>query len=340
MLHLKYDLAFADLHSRTGLLRLDAAFVGFVAEIDAPLAARLQAGRAAPDSLAAKDESQLLIDLAPHLDDFIGGLFGIEAEVKALQARHAELAPLYTVKRNFVQRRSLKGAKPDALAALDGAALAARLEALFGEPLTELAFARHVSVWEQDEAANADKLAVAQNYAAWAALSDAGIARHGAGVLFKQPRKLDPTALVRHLHSETVDGHICHTLEPEHYRRREGFALTDQGTDLVGALDQANYCIWCHHQGKDSCSKGLREKPAKDQVGQPPFRKSAFGVALAGCPLEEKISEFHSAKVAGWSLGALGIIIVDNPMLAATGHRLRHLPFTPERMLDALEGTA
>ena len=43
---------------------------------------------------------------------------------------------------------------------------------------------------------------------------------------------------------------------PEHDGApREGFALTDPGTDLAGALDQANYCIWCHNQGKDSCSQ-------------------------------------------------------------------------------------
>ena len=49
-------------------------------------------------------------------------------------------------------------------------------------------------------------------------------------------------------------------LPPEHRRRREGFALTDPGTDLTGALDQANYCIWCHNQGKDSCSHGLKDR--------------------------------------------------------------------------------
>ncbi len=35
---------------------------------------------------------------------------------------------------------------------------------------------------------------------------------------------------------------------------------TDPGTDLVGGLDQAHYCIWCHEQGKDSCARGLPEK--------------------------------------------------------------------------------
>ena len=57
-------------------------------------------------------------------------------------------------------------------------------------------------------------------------------------------------------------GYSVHTLH--HIRRREGFALTDPGTQLAGALDEANYCIWCHEQGKDSCSKGLREKPGED----------------------------------------------------------------------------
>ena len=43
---------------------------------------------------------------------------------------------------------------------------------------------------------------------------------------------------------------------------------------------------------------------------------------LAGCPLEEKISEFHLVKARGEPLAALGLIAVDNPMVAATGHRI------------------
>ena len=47
-----------------------------------------------------------------------------------------------------------------------------------------------------------------------------------------------------------------------------------------------------------------------------------FGVTLAGCPLEEKISEMNLVKARGNSLGALAIIAVDNPVCAATGHRI------------------
>ncbi len=48
---------------------------------------------------------------------------------------------------------------------------------------------------------------------------------------------------------------------PEHdWRARDGFALTDTGMTGQQALDQMNYCIWCHNQGKDSCRKGLKDR--------------------------------------------------------------------------------
>ena len=45
-------------------------------------------------------------------------------------------------------------------------------------------------------------------------------------------------------------------------------------------------------------------------------------MTLAGCPLEEKISEFHKLKAEGHAIGALAMICIDNPMVAATGHRI------------------
>ncbi|MFM7784023.1 MAG: FAD-dependent oxidoreductase, partial [Gammaproteobacteria bacterium] len=193
-------------------------------------------------------------------------------------------------------------------------------QALLGETFSELAFASRVLELQQDEAANAEQLELAARYAAWAAGTEAGRALHGRGVLFKAPKKLDYQKLLP-LHTEETLGFTRHSLE--HLRRREGFALTDEGTDLTGALDEANYCIWCHEQGRDSCSRGLREKAAKGAAPESaPFRKSPFGVTLAGCPLEEKISEFHLVKTRGEPLAALAMIVVDNPMAAATGHRI------------------
>ena len=320
MLKLSHDLHFQDLYEHAGLAQLDAAFLQALAAIDAPLCEKLATARRNPATLEAKQESALLLELAPHVDDFIAELFGIQPEVQVLSARHHELAPLYSCKRLFVQRKALHKYKADAAAGIDGTALRAQLASTFGGTFDELKFAQQVTSWLQDEAANTDNLDLAQRYAAWAVHTAAGREFHKAGVLFKVPHKLDPQNLVP-FDRDAKHGYSVFQGKPQHLRRREGFHLTDAGTDLVGALDQAHYCIWCHEQGKDSCSKGLREKGAVGN-GSAAFKKSPFGVTLAGCPLEEKISEFHKAKTEGHVLGALAIIIVDNPMLAATGHRI------------------
>ena len=313
-------VAFADFYTRDGLVRIDRIFLERLAATDITLRERLLAARAASASLTAKQESELLLALTPQLDDFIAWLFNIESEVDALTARHLELSPLYSVKRLFVQRKAANKFKSEAAEQLSGPELAAKLEPMLGDTLTELAFAKKVIEWQKDEAANADKLDIALQYAAWALQTAAGRKKHRDGVLFKAPHKLDmqhlvPTTL------ETARGYSMHTFPVEKLRRRDGFKLTDKGIDLKGALDQAHYCIWCHAQGKDSCSKGLLEKGASGR-GTASFKKNPFGVTLAGCPLEEKISEFHKAKTEGYAIGALAIITVDNPMVAATGHRI------------------
>ena len=323
---LNLGFAFSDLYSRPGLMRIDAAFLRFLSQSVAGLAERLVAARAQPDALTKKAESELLIALAPHLEDFVAALFGIRSEVDALSARHSALAPLYTTKRLFVQRRALHQITPDEAANLDGAGLEAQLVSWFGQPFSELVFANEVSAWQKDEAQYGSHLETAVKYAAWASHTAAGKHKHRAGVLFKAPRKLDFMRLVP-VHTDTASGYPVHRLPSEHLRRREGFALTDPGTDLAGALDQANYCIWCHEQGKDSCSTGLREKAAAKaapgiDARVPGFKKNVFGVTQAGCPLEEKISEFHKVKTEGYAIGALALICVDNPLVAATGHRI------------------
>jgi NADPH-dependent glutamate synthase beta subunit-like oxidoreductase/NAD(P)H-flavin reductase len=314
ILALGFGLTFEDLYQRDGLVRLDQAFTDRMREADPALFNRLMAARAAPDGLAAKDESELLIEAAPHLEDFIGDLFGIGTELAGLQAAHDALAPLYRVKRLFVQRRAVKGVAPEQAAALDGPTLAVELESLIGETLTEASFAAHVELWTADEAAYPAPIDLALRYAQWATLSDAGRARHKSGLLFKVPHKLDPAHLVP-IETVTIDGVTMQRLPETRWRRREGFALTDLGMDLPHGLDQANYCIWCHNQGKDSCSKGLKEKDGS-------FKSSAFGVPLAGCPLEEKISEMNLVKARGHAVAALAIVTIDNPMAAATGHRI------------------
>jgi len=337
-LALAFGLAFDDLHHRPGLLRLDARWLEFLTDAAPALAERYAGARAAPESLDAKAEAALLIEAGPFLDAFVARLFGIEAEFAELRASHAGLDPLWRVKWKFVKRQALLSVTPEQLAGFDADSARTRLaEAVTahggdGQPWTapdsgrdELGFAHAVLAWQAAAPAHDALLELAKLYAAWAVTTPDGQHRHARGVLFRQPGKVDPYDLLVHARADARDGVQVTTIRPEHIRRRldharAPFALTDPGTDLAGALDQTNYCILCHKQGKDSCSKGLRDKPGPD--GEVVFKRSAFGNELAGCPLEERISEFHTLKNDGHAIAALAMIVVDNPMLAATGHRI------------------
>src|SRR5260370_41513456 len=152
-LALKHGLTFPDLYDGAGRIRLDRAFVAQLASADTALHDRLMTGRAEPDALDHKAESDLLVDLAPHLEDFLGDLFGIGGEVRELQARHDKLAPLYSVKRLFVQRRAVKEIKEIDAAQLNGHKLGQELDILIGGPASDFGTPQGVLAWELRHAA-------------------------------------------------------------------------------------------------------------------------------------------------------------------------------------------
>ncbi len=305
----------SDLLERDGLIRLDRGFLAAL-EAEAPeLYGALLAARAEPQALAAADESALLIGLGPHLQSFLGKLFAIEAELAGVVAATAALDPVHLCRRVFVQRQAVKK-YPDPQG-FDGQALRRGLEAAMGEAFSEGGFSAHVAQWEIDREMEgvAGRLDLALRYAAWASLTAAGQALHRDGILFHVPHRIEPAHLLP-LATIERDGVTMLRLPEAMLRPRDGFALTDGGMTSAQALAEMQYCIWCHHQEKDSCSKGLKDRKSGG------FQKSALGVTLAGCPLEERISEMHELRAGGSVLGAFATIIVDNPMLAATGHRI------------------
>ena len=132
---------------------------------------------------------------------------------------------------------------------------------------------------------------------------------------FKFPQKRDFENLVEH---EVVDrGQFTAWMgELAHRRRRDGFKLTDPRYNQRQVLSEVNHCIYCHERDTDSCSKGMRNKKTNE------FKADPLGVTTIGCPLDEKISEMHLVKRKGDNIGALAIIVVDNPMCPGTGHRI------------------
>jgi NADPH-dependent glutamate synthase beta subunit-like oxidoreductase/NAD(P)H-flavin reductase len=134
-------------------------------------------------------------------------------------------------------------------------------------------------------------------------------------VSFKEPEKRDFAALVPH-ETEDGGGFAVWQGRAAARRRRDGFALTDRRHGLRHALYEIDHCIYCHDRDTDSCSKGMRNR--KDGT----YKVNPLGVKITGCPLEEKISEMHVVKRQGDSIGALALIVIDNPMCAGTGHRI------------------
>ncbi len=286
MTFLASGFSFEDLHTPEGLERLDKAFLSSLAEGDTSLVLRLETARKNPPS--SLEESALLLDLAPYMEDFLSAFFAIEKEVASLQTETQGLAPLYRCKRLFVQRQAAKAFSKEDAITFNGSQLKEKLEKLMAEPFTDLTFARHVLRAIEEKAHSF--LDIAKQYTAWALHQDR------PSLLFRLPRKVIPEALIPLEQKEDV-------LASPHYLHRKGFDHTDPGITMEDALDHAHYCIVCHPQSKDSCSKGLSEKDK-------------------GCPLDQKISEMNVLRAQGYVLGALAVIMVDNPMVAATGHRI------------------
>ena len=304
-----------DLYSRPGLERLDARFRQFLLERDPQLAERLAAARADGDALARRDESELWLILAPIVDEFLCAVFSIGADVAKLVERQDDLEVVFEVRRKFVQRHIAKKATREDAAAIDGDEALAALEAHLQGPFEAVRFARAVRSWLEREPQCRAEIAAAERFVTWAALSPAGRRRFGDHALFQVPRKHDPLKLVAT--SARQEGGITWLEAPAEHalRQRRGFELTDAGCDLSGGLGEIHYCIYCHHQDKDSCSSGLRGASGS-------FEHSAVGALQTGCPLGERISEMHEAKRRGHVLSALAIACVDNPLLAGTGHRI------------------
>jgi NADPH-dependent glutamate synthase beta subunit-like oxidoreductase/NAD(P)H-flavin reductase len=300
MLSLKHNLKFEDLYSNQGLKKLDSVFAAQLNSKDPNLYHKLMLARS--EHLTGKAESDLIIELAPTLEYFISDLFSIESEVAGLSLKHNELANVFKCKRLFVQRQAAKSYDP-----ANDNTIPEIISKLGIDVLDEIAFSNSVLTWET--AGNLELLEAAKIYAAWAVNSDEGRTKHADGVLFKVPKKVDLQNLIP-LH-RNANGNIHH----EHSRNRDGFNLTDKGHTLKEALDQATYCIHCHNQAKDSCSKGMKDKDGA-------YKTNELKIAQAGCPLEEKISEMNLLKSQGSIIGALATAIIDNPMLAATGHRI------------------
>src|ERR1044072_7339415 len=157
-------------------------------------------------------------------------------------------------------------------------------------------------------------LRLLEGWSAAHALRPEGRERVKGWVSFRLPHPLNARPLVQPHRPEADLPELLRGLD-KNLRRRDGFKLTDKRYTQREVLEEVHYCLYCHERDKDSCSKGLKEKDGS-------FKKNPLGIALGGCPLDEKISEMHVLQRDGDSIGALAIVCIDNPMCPGTGHRI------------------
>jgi hypothetical protein len=267
----------------------------------------------------APEISALLVTMATHVSQFVTKLFGIAPEVDALAAATADQNPVFRFKIDFVRRRVIPNLKkiappadPDLLESVIAALQKQAIEKAGRDLDPELATALAAADLMQAERAgqtSADLEALKQ----WCAvhLHDPAY-RHW--VSFRFPESIDHFNLVQFNRPRTDLAEEL--IGPDtRLRRRDGFALTDARMEPREILSEIHYCILCHERDKDTCSKGIQNADGTVAI-------NPLDIPLAGCPLDEKISEMHYMRKNGDAIGALALVMISNPMCPGTGHRI------------------
>jgi len=310
------QLDFPDLQTRRGLQAIDKAFLDELRGADARLHDRLLAYRRG-ETLKSTELSALLIDAAPHLENFLARRFDIADELSRQRAAVEDLHPITVFKDEFVKKRAKRYKKEIDRSFSE---LNYWLESQLGQGAgddPEMAVARFAVKLLRDEG-NPDALDRLTEWCILASRDIEGRALVRGWTSFHFAQAVDHARLVPLSSGDAGD--FTYLESPAGaLRRRDGFELTDARMSLRGVMDEINYCVYCHKNEGDFCSIGFPKKKKQPELG---LKVDPLGVTLTGCPLEEKISEMHTLKKDGRSIGSLAVAMVDNPMVPATGHRI------------------
>lgn len=316
--HLQLNgLDFPELFTVDGLTKLDTLFVEYLKTQDAHLASLLTAYRAGELLFPI---SEWIIATAPILEDFIAELFQIESEVKALKSETRSHDPIFIFKDYYLQKakRLQKTADLSEFPALTTWLESTLSESHFKLEDKELAIAKLGQYFLQNEDQFKSDI---ERLIRWTVL----VQQHPDGQCmiknwrtFHLPQKKHFENLVPMVPVEN-DPYSRFEGPRETQRERDGFQLTDPRMSLRSVLDEVHYCVYCHKNDGDFCSKGFPVKKNNPELG---FKINPANDLLTGCPLEEKISEMNVVKKEGFGIAALAIVTIDNPMCAVTGHRI------------------
>lgn len=330
--------SFADLYDPLRLRDLHAEFWRFASQHHTGIEERF----AARESLSRPQQSDVLIEVASVVGDFVAQLFHIIPDVQRLADETKSIERIFQAKQDFLRTRVFKRfGEPviddDGFRTLD-LEVQQMISTVPERSDPEVRFAEVVlTLLEAEKGEVEDSLQLAdrlcghlpgtdlqhkakeglRRLADWCVQVNATPERRqqvAGWVSFVRPHNLDYENLVQITRPETALPEAIMG-PPEHRRQRDGFQLTDPRMTRKEYLREIDYCIICHPREKDSCSHGMSDKNGQRS-------RNPLGIPIAGCPLEERISEMHELRKRGETIASLAMVMLDNPMCPGTGHRI------------------
>ncbi|MBS1536739.1 MAG: FAD-dependent oxidoreductase [Bacteroidetes bacterium] len=274
------------------------------------------------ENLTKTEIANILIETAKAVELFIIKLFKIEEESSEIHQKFYNEQLIMRLKREFIKKGILKKKdKPEQISPEHFEILSKVYQSYqhlynkYNWNDEELGFAQLVislidEIKETDNSTAKEQLSTLEEYYFLRKLLFPETVR--TWITSNIPSKLDFENLVDIIRPEFE---INEVITSPHIRKRVGFALTDNRADTREITREIEYCLICHEREKDSCSTGIKEKDGN-------LKKNPLGVDITGCPLDERISEMHALKEHGFTIGALAMVALDNPMCAGTGHRI------------------
>ena len=306
-INLQFGITFTDLYSNTGLVKIDNLFLNFLQKNNEYIYNLLLEYRE-----QLNFQSEVVLAVSPYVEEFIAKLFNIEQEVISNKESQIILDVIYLCKRDFIKRQVLNKGQYETHNYEHFSDIKNKIECYLEGTYSDLLFSQRIMIWLENKEQYQAEINCAKKFVISSMASFEGKLYHRNSTLFNFPLKINPENLIRNTNKvyKTIE------INKDSFINRSGFDLTDHGLNKEQSFDQAKYCLICHNRSKDSCAKGLIAKKSQS------FAKHNSGKSLYGCPLKQKISEMSLLKTMGLDIAALTVITIDNPLVAATGHRI------------------
>lgn len=283
----KQSIAYKHTYESAGLNVFDELFLAR----DIQLGNRIKQQRQTSNQL---DPTELM-DAALALESFVLDCFGLNAHYDQWQQTWFQQNPLSQIKKLFFKQTRRMQVSSEELVEIEASIPKEIFDGV--KEAGELFLAQY----HDQHPEHVDDL-VSWLYVFWQKHPDWGI--------FYVPHKRDSMQLVQYEEQDKV-------IKGKEKHARDGFSCTSNPPEMREMYHESHYCIYCHQSETDFCRKGFPEKK-----GLTILKQDVFGEHLTGCPLDEKISEMNALLAQGSVLAAFIVVMMDNPMVPATGHRI------------------